>query len=234
MNCLCSINTHAFHKVNTAVANVYAIPSTVSANGLPTLHYPFWNDVLDYATNTGTGGSDGTLNSSIYSTTRSYKSGITGSLCTNNSYFRLPDLPAGYGSANGFTMCGWFYLPSASSTLWSNANGNGRVKLFSQGTSTFLAYVTSMGTNTTVTSSVNTWEFVVYKAQPLGGSVMLSINNGTVATVGTWTVATTATNSSFNNIGADSPTDASLIYVNNFYLFPRLLTTAEITALYNQ
>ena len=234
------------NSVTTSNPFFAAIPTSVTSNGLPTMYYPFWSDLKDYYSNTSTGVVDYALpttgsNVAQFSTTKQYKTGanITGSMFQNGSWFKLPDLPAGYGTTTGgMTMCTWFNITSGGST-WVNENAAGRMKIFSQGNAQPLNYnfVNVPGGNGT-TVNMGQWYFIVITAVWNGAvtqTVKDTANNTYTYTLGggNWTSSPGAS-AGYHALGADNGNETGAgLYVNNFSIWPRVLSAAEITALYN-
>jgi hypothetical protein len=236
------------NSVTTSNPFYAAIPTSVTNNGLPTMYFPFWSDLKDYYSNTSTGVVDYSLpttgsNVAQFSTAKQYKTGanITGSMFQNGSWFKLPDLPAGYGTTTGgMTMCGWFYMSSTSiGTVWCNENSAGRMKIFYQGNAQQLNYnfVNVTGGNGT-TVNANQWYFIVITAI-WNGAVTQTVkdtanNTYTYTLAGSNWTSSPGASAGYNAIGADNGGEVgAAVYANNFSIWPRVLSAAEITAMYN-
>lgn len=231
--------------------NAWLIPSTVSVNGLPTIYYPFWTDILDYSANTVNGVSNITVNGTTppaYSTTTSYNAKAAGSFfCSNincNAVIRNVTLNTASGGT-GMTVCFWFYLKSdaPANMIWTlnqdtSTNKGNRVLLFYNGTNVYFQWAT--GAQNLIPVNKSTWYFSVLVQAAAGtpkyfcntAGQTLSFTNATGFT--TYNFTSNSSHFLFGDPYVGSNYGGTYGYINNFYYFPRALSDAEIGALYNQ
>lgn len=244
--------THTYkNTAPTVVLNPWVIPSTVSVNGLPTLYYPFWTDILDYSINGITGVSDisfGGTTPPSYSKTKSYNAKAGGSLYNSNisCYARIPDAKLNTAAGGtGITVSFWFYIPTGATQnkmIWEildkNTSSNNRVYLFYNNTGIVMI---GIGNNSnTYPISTNTWYFFTlvqaaasqpqYFLNKAGQTFSLS----TVANYTTFNFTSKSSHYLFGDSWVTNNYGGVQGYMNNFYYFNRVLTSAEIQALYNQ
>jgi Concanavalin A-like lectin/glucanases superfamily len=218
------------------------IPAIVSANGLPTFFYPLQTDMKNYATYTGI--SDTTASNVSIVTTKSYKPTIaSGSLynlsgaTTSGYYLQLSNITI---PTAGMTVCFWAYL-TANINEWFfqfYASNTNRVLLYYYNGS----FGDAGALSKVYTLNINTWYHIVYIYGGASGTAALYVNggpngNGTTAdatSTGNNLIFTTVTNYIGSILYNGSYSNGFSGYMNNFYMFPRILSAVEINAIYNQ
>jgi len=216
----------------------FAIPSGITG-GAPTIYYPFWTDTKDYAT--GTGISDATFNGAIppsLSSSATYRSYAQNALYSSNTSCNMLLPVTTINTSIGFTVCVWIYLTSTTNgMIWSvnSSVKSTRAFLYMYG-STLRIYVGTVGNaSNDYALNKNTWYFVTF-VQPPNGVPYVSFNNGTTTNLTNYAAVnfTSSYHYIFGDPALGSSSGGTIGYINNFYLFNRVLSASEITALYNQ
>jgi hypothetical protein len=220
------------------------VPGAVSINGLPTLFYPLTRNILDYSA-TLSGIADAAVSgacgvSAISCYNRSGVGCLYNSTGTTGQYMWVPNVTL--PTTGGYTFACWFNSTAANTT--------GMVFTFYIGT-TARIYLYMNGGNLQVSSNgsaqftlfapvVGTWYHIAWTCTATGLSYVHvnggSINGGTNYLVKPFTYlsGTTIVAYLLGDFYNGSNAAGMLGYMNNFYFFPRLLSPAEITALYTQ
>ena len=218
-------------------------PDTTSP---PVIYYPFQADTLDYAVpNNVSGISDGTLSNGniYYQSSVGYKTGV-GSLYNstfnNANYFNLPLNT--FAEIKGCSIAFWFNVSNTSGTIFKAVNTTAGVSIhiFNYGIGNYVQIYTPTGGYYLLSGiTYNTWYHMVW-VLPSTGLSYIYINGGSVNSGRTiqysashQTVNLTPTLMRFfQDYNLPSSGAGSMGYMNNFNLYNRAISQAEITALW--
>ena len=245
-----NVNVYAYNATYGLLARGYLsipipIPTTVSTNGLPILYYPFWNDIKDYSNNM-TGTTDATLSNAniYYASNVGYKGGVGAlynSTGTGTTYMSLPLTV--FSATTGYSFSCWFKMTSYQTVgnmiFTANSSVPSRMYLWIKGTGrTLVLESNGVRLDATFAISDNTWYHIVWNIPSTGTSYVYinggSVNSGTTITVGTNMAMALTTNTAFYLLCDTGNNPGMIGNMNNFYLFNRTLSQAEITALWQQ
>ena len=244
-----AVNVYAYNSGYALLASGYYDTGLIA-------YYPFSNNIYNYANNVS-GINDASIigSATAYTTTKSYKAGITGSLYNSDgTYYGGGNCPHVFTfsnflipSAGGITIAFWIYPTStqqtSADTVMVCLNG-GAITLYTSyntsNASNQISTPTYNGTTNNVTPApINTWTHVAF-TYTLGGVATIYINGSATYTytdsTSRFNPNTTMTcNTLFtDNHGTGSYYGSISGYMNNFYLYTRTLTPAQIYGLYTQ
>ena len=209
--------------------------------GLPTLFYPFQFYIKNYAT--GVGVSDATASNVTISNAKSYKVSAPGSLynssgaTTANYYVQLSNITLPSPTV-GFTVCFWAnFSVNTNQFLFQFYQSNSyRLMLYYYGG----VFSDIIGINYPYAISTNVWYHIVYLSSSTGTKLYINggpNGNGTTpnaSSAGTYTSYTTVNNligcAFYNGVYSNGFSG----YMNNYYYYPRVLSSAEINTIYTE
>jgi len=236
-----TVNVYAYNSSNVVIATGFVDTALVA-------YYPFSNNIYDYVVSTGINDATVLGTATAYSTAKSYKSGIAGSLYNSDGTYYGGNCPHAFiipsfyvPTIGAITVAFWIY-PTA--TTQTSADTivfcmNGLVVYFNYiNGSNHVGTRTYNGGNNVTPAPANAWTHVAYTYTSAGvGTIYI---NGSLAYTYTdstalWPAGISNCNTIFtDNHGTGSYYGSISGYMNNFYLYTRALTPAQIYALYTQ
>ena len=242
MNCLCSINTHGFHKVNAVVA----------AGTVPLVLYSFSGSSGTSLLNNATAVFDGTMsNSSCISTAQDSTGSGNSFILTTSNYANCalsPTYPLTItvASGNGFTCCFWFKSSTYSLGVPINLITYNTVGSYfyiaggASSTATIEWRNTSLWTTTGTTIHTNlfdgNWHFicgVCTYTNSTTATISLYFDNTLDKSISTTSIPTVNTAIRINTFNSGGSYNMSSGFVDNIRYYNIPLTTAQMTTLYS-
>jgi hypothetical protein len=214
------------------------IPETRTGTNIPAnpiFYYPFQYDLKNYVTGYGVTDTS-SLGTTSISASKVYKTGIAGAAYFSTSGTGLQLANVGITLTSGLTVTLWFNLSQNSSgMLWELANNTTRSILYYNSISGFLACYNGSDNVIVPASSIstNTWYFVAFVI-PTSGAPYVTLNNSSTYSLTSY--GSTSYTTTFHGINRELNQSAGGVpgvYINNFALYDRVLTSAELTQLYN-
>ena len=237
-----------------------SLPPSVGANGLQidvsgtNMIYSGWNAanvVTDFAIYYPLTGPNTISGTQLYNgITKTYDGTLFNSPVMSNTTFIIPPsslnfpntaycaIPSFTNTSTQFSISLWFNKPSIGShTIFLAINGNNIIQIFTQSTSTMLTLLITNGSygsdaniNTNIVSiSANTWYHLVWVVNGTNWSVYLNNTLYTYSSKSLPTIisyTTTLGGSGSNNFTVNG-------FLQDFRVYNRVLTAAEVTSIYN-
>ena len=254
---LSGTGTATFSLLNSQTSYIFVVTATTSSSktgtitvsttapdttSQPVIYYPFQSDILDYAS--GSGVNDGTLSNGniYYQSSVGYKSGVG---CLNNStfdntnYFNLPLY--NFAEIYGCSIAFWFKVSNTQGSIFKAIDtiSGVNINIYNYGSSNCVQIFTPTGYYLLSGITYNTWYHMVW-VLPSTGLSYLYINGGSVNGGSTIQYSTSHQTVNISPTAMRFFSDYFLAhtyagskgYMNNFNLYNRAISQAEITALW--